>query len=204
MSWDHTVYLARKRIAKTALASAYRAMQAKYGRGHDPDELDEEDDREGDELVFARFRFRLVNLGREGFCLVVTHEDASLRDLDEVSACMEELAELLGGALTEDAWRARQDEEGAARASARKVSKFGPPESVVYVAFDAAGKERGRKTMARDVDRVMTPKMLLPEWLRENEVTHVESASYDHLGELWIHESYEVKRGGRLKKTSRD
>ena len=201
MGWDFRVYLAKKRISDEKLQETYLEMQRRFGAAvEDDDPGDDGDESEdADVFQFARFRLDLVRDGKAGLYLYVERDYVSHDGLEEVGACMSQWAELLGGEISEGDWSARQDEALNKRVQSFNLPKYGPADTVLYVAFDADGNERGKKSIAKDALGYVKPKMLEPAWLVENAIVRIEYVSYSSDGTVFDHVTHKVNGKGEMK-----
>ncbi len=197
MSWDASVYLAKRRITKKTFAETYDEMQKRFGAPVD----DDADERLDDSFGFARFRLRVCKDAGAGMYLFVSSDDvgAGPRDVEEAGSCMAEWAELLGGEISEEEWNARKAGAVNKVLTTRKLAKYGPADTICYVAFDAEGNERGKKSLAKEMVGLVEPRILQPAWLREHEVVRVEYVSYGSEGTVTDQISYDISRTGKMK-----
>ncbi len=113
---------------------------------------------------------------------------------------MQEWAQLLGGEISEEEeWFKRIVRAGEKQVAALKLPKFGAADTYLSLAFDAAGKERGRKSVAQELHEVVKNQLHDPAWLSANEVTRLEVLSYDGEGTVSSHTSYDVDGKGSMR-----
>lgn len=192
MSWEHRVYLAKKKISGRALTETYRKMRARFGA---PDQRD----YDGDGYEFAQFRIRVGVDAKAGTYLYVHGEDVGLA-AEDAGACMDAWAELLGGAISEEQWNERRGDREKELLAARKLPKLGPAESYLYVAFDDDGAECGRKAVSIEMAQHVTLQILDAAWLRKNGVRRVERITFDVGGAASDNITYDVDRKGELRR----
>ena len=195
MSWDHHVYLAKKRIAQRVLVETFRKMCERYGP---PDSEDGEDGVEGG-FAFARFRVRLGEDAKAGMYLYVHDEDVG-EAAEEAEDCMDEWAELLGGSISEEKWNERRARAEKKVLTTRKLPLYGPADTKCYIAFDGQGNERGRKSIAQEMVGHVKVQILDPAWLREHEVTCVECISFSGEGKASDQFTYAVAPSGEFRR----
>lgn len=199
MGYDVQVYLKKKRISKALLAQTYAEMQKRYGV-HSPED-DDYDGPDHAEYPFANFVLHL-NEGEGGLYLHVDSDQIGTGQYtgEDCELCMQEWAQLLGGAISQEEWDKRIARAGEKEVLALKLPKFGAADTYLSLAFDAAGKERGRKSVANELHQVVKNQLHDPAWLCANKVTRLEVLSYGGEGTVSDHTSYDVDGKGSMRR----
>ncbi len=199
MGYDVQVYLKKKRISKALIAQTYAEMQKRYGARSAGD--DDYDGPDHAEYPFANFVLHL-NEGEGGLYLHVDSDQIGTGRTtgEDCELCMQEWAQLLGGAISEEEWDKRIARAGEKEVLALKLPKFGAADTYLSLAFDAAGKERGRKSVANELHQVVKNQLHDPAWLCANKVTRLEVLSYGGEGTIFGHTSYDVDGKGSMRR----
>lgn len=198
MSWESRVCLAKKRIPKKTIRQTYLQMRERFP-GPVEEDADAGDEPDTEAFAFPNFVLHLVDDTAGMYLLVYSDEIGhGSHDAEDAVLCMDEWAELLGGAISEEKWSEREERAGRRVIEKRKLPKFGAADTICYFAFDAAGNERGRKSIANELAGDLKPKLLEPSWLAAQQVVCIEYLSYGPDGTVFSHRTHDVSPDGKM------